>query len=436
MKRGSLRQPSRKTPSGRLRELITSAHATLTEPPSRAALKLLHPFPAPMSPSLARLIIAETTRPTSVVLDPMAGSGTVLLASRGLGRTCYAFDIDPLARLMMRVAYAQHDLEAIREAGQRVLDFALVANRNPDKLDRVFECRFDQATREFIRYWFPARARRGLLALGLGIEKLESRKMRDVLALVLSRLIIAKTSGVSRAIDLPHTRPHRRLDKKIPNPLHVFARRLKEVMGQLEKLPPKVRNAVLSVRAGDARRLPIPEGSVDLVLTSSPYANAIDYIRAHKFSLVWMGYSIRELSALRAQMIGCERGEDSVQPEVLWLERVLPKFRRPRGKLARARAILRRYFYDMDRVLGELYRVLTPGGACVLVVGRSRCGGRVIHTPSLLVRLASRHGFLHLGTRYRRINPFRRSLPFPEPRTLTGPLSKRMAHEAIVCLGR
>jgi DNA modification methylase len=69
--------------------------------PSRTALTLLHPFPAPMPLSLARTIIGACTDPESVLLDPMAGSGTVLTAARQMGRICHSFDLDPLSVLMM-----------------------------------------------------------------------------------------------------------------------------------------------------------------------------------------------------------------------------------------------------------------------------------------------------------------------------------------------
>jgi hypothetical protein len=34
---------------------------------------------------------------------------------------------------------------------------------------------------------------------------------------------------------------------------------------------------------------------VDLIFTSPPHLNAIDYLRCSKFSLVWMGHSIAAL---------------------------------------------------------------------------------------------------------------------------------------------
>jgi len=43
-----------------------------------------------------------------------------------------------------------------------------------------------------------------------------------------------------------------------------------------------------------------------VVLTSPPYLNAIDYMRCSKFSLVWMGHTIRELRNIRADSVGTE----------------------------------------------------------------------------------------------------------------------------------
>src|SRR5262249_8533775 len=157
--------------------------------------------------------------------------------------------------------------------------------------------------------WFPCRSRRHLLALWLAIEAEKSPSTRALLALAFSRTIIAKTAGASYAIDLPHTRPHKRAGKTVSDPLQTFARRVDEVLRHLNGLNRASPSAKPSIRAGDARRLSSKSKSVDLVFTSSPYANAIDYVRAHKFSLVWMGYSIGELARLRREMIGSEVGE-------------------------------------------------------------------------------------------------------------------------------
>ena len=51
--------------------------------------------------------------------------------------------------------------------------------------------------------------------------------------------------------------------------------------------------------------------SVDLIITSPPYLNAIDYLRCSKFSLVWMGYSVGGLRRLRSTTVGTEVGLDA-----------------------------------------------------------------------------------------------------------------------------
>lgn len=57
---------------------------------------------------------------------------------------------------------------------------------------------------------------------------------------------------------------------------------------------------------GDARSLPLANNSVDLIVTSPPYANAIDYMRAHKFSMYWLGLDYDYLVNLRKRYIGAE----------------------------------------------------------------------------------------------------------------------------------
>ena len=53
-----------------------------------------NPHPCPIPYELARRIILATTNEGDLVCDPFAGSGTVLLAAKNLGRNYIGFDID------------------------------------------------------------------------------------------------------------------------------------------------------------------------------------------------------------------------------------------------------------------------------------------------------------------------------------------------------
>jgi len=406
----------------RLRYLLARSTHTLRERETTRALQLIHPFPAPMSPTLTRRIIETVTDPDSVVLDPMAGSGVVPLTAAALGRRAVAFDVDPLSRLMIRTSAKRFSDERVRMHAKRISQRA--RRVHSERLDRLFSRSFDRETREFVSFWFPRRSIRALLALSEAIAESDP-DVKSHLWLGLSRSIIAKSSGVSWALDLPHTRPHRR-KRTVSDPFETFERQVELLLRHLERIPPTLARA--EIRHADARSLPLPDRSIDLVLTSSPYANAIDYMRSHKFSLIWMGYSLEQLRQIRANMIGSERGTHSVREGMEWLESLLPTV--PGARLSLP--VLRRFFYDMDDFIGEAARVLRPGAACVLVLGESRVGHRLVDTPSIVTRLAVRQGLRHVGTTYRSINRRRRSLPFPS--SSRDALSRRMAREAVVGL--
>ena len=384
-----------------------------------------------MSLGLAKTIIKSLTKQDDVVLDPMAGSGTVPAAALSLGRSCFAMDIDPLARLSIKVQCGSHATETLEETGRKVAAAAREIRKDKASLDRRFIAEFDEKTREFINLWFPPSVRQGLMALWDAVCEATPRSDRLPLKIAFSRVIIAKTAGASRAIDLPHTRPHRRKGKHVPDPIKAFPRRVRELVARMEDRPEILNGAVLRLRGGDVRSLPYENASVDLVLTSSPYANAIDYMRAHKFSLVWMGHAIPDLAGVRSKMIGTERGLAEFRPGLAWVEGYLPKVK-PKSRVA----VLRRFFDDMDTVVGEFRRVLKPGGACVFVMGKSYVAGHVVDTPRLIAEIAEKHGFEHIDTVYRKVNPHRRSLPFPRARGKNAALGKRMEREAIVALAK
>ena len=63
----------------------------------------LHKFPAKFFPELPRWVIRKYSNKDHVILDPMAGSGTVNLECLLEKRDSIAIDIDPFARLLIKV---------------------------------------------------------------------------------------------------------------------------------------------------------------------------------------------------------------------------------------------------------------------------------------------------------------------------------------------
>lgn len=167
-----------------------------------------------------------------------------------------------------------------------------------------------------------------------------------------------------------------------------------------------------TVLRGDGRR-PTASGiapeSIDLIVTSPPYPNNIDYTEVYKLELWLLGLvsSSEEFLHLRRQTFRSHPTTISTDPALEFLavarsprlRRILwPLVERTRGMSALWRSrLLLGYFEDLYVALKEYHKVLRSGGIAVFVVGNSLHGGKVdpylIPTDLILAELARCCGF-------------------------------------------
>jgi ubiquinone/menaquinone biosynthesis C-methylase UbiE len=181
----------------------------------------------------------------------------------------------------------------------------------------------------------------------------------------------------------------------------------------------------------DARNLPFEDGSIDVVITSPPYLNAIDYLRGHRMSLVWMGHRIGQLREVRSSNVGAEVGFHG-DLNVAFFQKVFKEMGVSDRTSERLRRMLARYAHDMDAILSETARVLTGNGQAVFVVGDSTIGGTFIRNSKAIAWLGKKHGLDLVSTRRRQLPNNRRYLPPPSSKGAGEQLGKRMREEVIV----
>jgi DNA modification methylase len=184
--------------------------------------------------------------------------------------------------------------------------------------------------------------------------------------------------------------------------------------------------------AGDARRIPFAGKTIDLIVTSPPYANAIDYMRAHKFSLVWFGKSIADLSELRAEYIGSERVQRI--PPVVLPDRPEATIKQLAELDSNKAAILRKYFVEMCFVFAEMYRVLRPDSAAVVVVGTSIMRNIDVQTHLCLADIAADLGFDVVGIAQRALDRNKRMMPARFGKKTDSMIEQRMHEEYVIGL--
>jgi DNA modification methylase len=411
---------------------LLSADLDFHQAASNYASHALHAFAAKFPPQLPRVFVEGLTEKGETVMDPMMGSGTAIVEALLCGRRAVGFDIDPLAVMICRVKTQPIDLLEAMWAGKRVVCSAGKLLHRASRLEASMKERFSEASLEFINYWFSKQTQRELMALLLAIEREPFAKhLEEFHKVVFSSIIITKSGGVSLAYDLAHTRPHRLENKPYKDTIRVFEQRLAKSAALLSQLPSNGKDVEIERR--DSRRpLPLRDSSIQLVVTSPPYANAIDYMRAHKFSLVWFGEDIGSLGALRSTYIGSERTRDidAIEfPRSVW--NAIERLKAVDGKKSR---VLVKYFDDMRLVLGEMLRVLEPGRCCIVVVGPSTMRGQTISTHELLADIGNEIGFETVDIARRKLDRNRRMLPAAVRRNHNSQIESRMHEEYIIGL--
>jgi DNA modification methylase len=414
----------------------------------------LHSFPAKFPPQLPATFIDHLTDAEQTVLDPMMGSGTTIIESIKKGRNVIGVDLDPLAILMVKVKTQNYDKAELTYIGKKVLKESYhLFDKHKSRVKEIYESRFSKKSRRFIEYWFSEEKIMELTSLISAIEKIEHDNIKDFLKLVFSSTIITKTGGVSLAIDLAHTRPHRAkkvLDKDntvlFENNLSKYSAKRQEILTKKLRSAFKLfriklkentqavfenRSQLSQIYQADAQNLPIEDSKIDLIVTSPPYAaNAIDYMRAHKFSLVWFGYEIDQLSKIRRGYIGGESiSQFTFNKMPLIVQEKLLELKETDKKRSQ---VLHRYFTEMHKTLTEMYRVLKPNSAAILVVGNSNLKNTNTELQKCLPEIGKKVGFDIPAIGIRNLDRDKRMLPTGFEINNASQIEKRMHLEYVI----
>ncbi len=385
--------------------------------------KHVHPFPARMAPEIALDKIELLTKSGATVLDPMCGSGTVVRLAAEAGRVGIGADLDPLAVIMTRTACHGAWAKNLGDRAEAVLEQAYrLSPKLPEWAQK------DDETREFIDYWFAPPQAEDLSRIARVL--INRPRTDDPLRVALSRMIVTKEMGASLARDTSHSRPHRVADVNDYDVFSAFIKAAEKVEAVVGTAGKQHRP---SIRRADARRLSfVPTGSVALCVTSPPYLNAIDYIRGHRLSLIWMGWTAGALRGIRSASVGVARGIDGVTPEV---QKIAETAVSRMTDLPPARQGMVLHFADdMDRLARSLARVTKRRGYLVMVVADSQLKGVPISNSKICAETVRRYGFKLVEKKPRPLPAQHRYLP--PPTTSTGTLATRMKQEIIFTFQR
>lgn len=345
----------------------------------------LHRFPAKYIPQVPRWAISNFATAESIVLDPFMGSGTTLVEALCVVDHSYGIDIDPLARLIAKAktgAFTPSRLESIASA--------LV----PDQLPAVEDCFLPMSGVKNINHWFSNDVWKDLCRLYVAIEQIEcTENERDFFFAVFSSTL----RWVSNADDQTQkTYVSGTLKKTPPAVFRTFDKSLQRALAGVASLHSRRGNRKATILDGSALSMPMSDGSVDLIVTSPPYLDSVDYMYNFMLEYFWLGPKLGvpnrpEYNRRRRLPVGAKNPLNSVpavpEPIIDLVDPLkIPEYRR--------NAVLA-YFNLMQQHFIEAARALKDGARYVLVVGNSQAATGVLPVHDCLLRLAKASG-LHL----------------------------------------
>ena len=324
-----------------------------------------HSYPARFIPQMPLAFISLFTEAGDIVFDPMCGCGTTLVEAFLNGRNSIGNDFNPLAVLISKVKTTLIPKSMFQHIEKKLH----VINRYFDLVHHRVSERSDNLPNRLISKIFDANVIIKLEAIKEIILELKDEGHNDLYDLG----CVALSSTIWSLVENGNG-----LDVE-----SIFIKKVqamkKELLGMEAIIPNPPSTHIMQ---GDARNLNMDNETIDLIVTSPPYVNALDYYRTHMYNMLWLGM---DFNLLRKHEIG---GHSHF---------IMNRFR-----------LLSEYLADMLRSMIEMNRVMKMGKLCSIVVGNSSLEYELIESHKYFVSFAKDIGFKHVKTFFRNIDKSRK----------------------------
>ena len=382
-------------------------------------------YPAKFHPPVARKLIEEFSDRGELILDPFCGSGTLLVEAVQSGRNSIGLDIDPVAVFASRVKTLRISLAALRKSAKKLLAELETSERPATEYDRLTREDLDATdwdeevtSRKLtlpgipnICHWFRRYVAVDLGTILAGIEQTPMPKRHRLLfRLVFGSIIRAASNAdpvpVSGLEVTSHMLRREEAGRRI-NPFDLFRRGVKRALKDWEEYEEGRQgwHSTVEARQGDATQLARHiRRSVDVIITSPPYHQAVDYYRRHTLEMYWLGFvrNQEERLKLRGRYIGRHgvRRSERLVARPAANGTLAGQWEAKLHERSEARGMaFRHYVNAMTKCVEGMAKVLKPGGKAVFVVGKNTTScGLTIPSTDILDEIA-REAF-ELGEKY------------------------------------
>ena len=295
-------------------------------------------------PQLVSKLLDMYSEEGDVVLANFSGSGTVALEAHLRNRTAIGVDANPLALLLSRVKSSPAKINA--DNVMEMLDKHLPKDTSRNYLED-----------EFLQKWFSRDAYESLDRYFQASQKIIDERLRDTVTIAIAAIVKKASKVDSRCVN------HIVVDKnkKSTDVRLAIYEKLKDISKDVESLMEKKSKSSVTIQAGDARKLDLPDSSIDFIISHPPYLGAIDYTNIMQLENLIIGNNNKEID-----------GRDI------------------------STTSMKNYLLSMQQVFDEMERVIKPGKHMAIIIGDNRKNGNIQPTFAYFIQDATQRLGLEL----------------------------------------
>jgi len=334
------------------------------------------------------------------LFDPFIGSGTTLISGKMLGLKGIGFDINPVMTFISKQKLNwDYDIAFFENEYKKIIDWFIKNNSNGEYLAKT---PLGKMPKKELNQWLSPVKQKEIAALYWYITNKIDSNYRDLFLLILTSSSI-KSSYVAFC---PGTTFYP--FKQKPDIISEFCDLSKCVYEDLSSEYQK--NKLIESRVCLASSIETKDfekiiNKVDLIITSPPYPNDLEYTRQTRLEMYLLGFAekMEDVQKIKKTMVkGSTKliyNNDKPIPEILENKRIQKIAKEIYNKTNGKNwgfdypLMVQMYFSDMYKCLKNYYLTLVKGGTAVLVVGDQTIQGVLVPVAEILEDLSKEIGY-------------------------------------------
>ena len=362
-------------------------------------------FKEAFSPAFVSTAIASLGYRPQHVLDPFGGSGTSAITAQLLSIDATTIEVNPFLADVIEAKVSPLTADKLRSAAA---DFqAMLPNTRADlsRLSYLPETFIESEGKE--RWIFPVPVARRLTKYLGCIDSITDKDVQRFFRVVLGAVLVdcsnvyVNGKGRRYRAGWQDNQPTAQLlDDK-------FASQFNTSFEDVLRFEQRPRSRITVINGDSRAALAEVNDPVDLVVFSPPYPNSFDYTDIYNVELWALGYlgSSADNRKLRGETlrshVQIRRAYESANGRSPKLAQTLKALHAQRENLwdDEIPDMVGAYFRDLEQVLEQCKRLLTPTGKIMMVVGDSRYSSVRIEVAAILGELAADMGFGRITVR-------------------------------------